>query len=124
MNSIKKDELWVLIGIEDNVSGNFKLPKSEKEVGLFTTENKAEEYVKKYKLKEPIYKLYDSVKIFKRESPLASYSDYRIELYEKVDLKIFKRESPLASYSNCRVETSYSDYRIELYEKIDLKIIN
>jgi len=99
MNSIKKDELWVLIGIEDNVSGNFKLPKSEKEVGLFTTENKAEEYVKKYKLKEPIYKLYDSV-------------------------KIFKRESPLASYSNCRVETSYSDYRIELYEKIDLKIIN
>ena len=88
-------ELWLLIGIiddvyQDKIGGDFESHLSEFDIALFTSKKKAEDYVKKQKLRKPIRDAFDSEKIFNQKGPLAPYSDYEIKLYQKAKLPIIE----------------------------------
>jgi hypothetical protein len=76
----------VLIGIKKNVyqekvGGSFLVDEVPEPVALFDNEKKAEEYVAKSKLKNPVFNTWGEDKIFKKKSLLGGCSDYDIEKY-------------------------------------------
>lgn len=86
--------MYVLIGIiqdgyQKYIDGKFETEITEEKIALFTSEEKAMEYVNKFKLKHPKRGRFgNGNQIFKTYSPLGLYSDYRIEEYEEEELEI------------------------------------
>ena len=79
-------ELWCLKGNNSYIGqeyrdDDYKQYDRWEDISLFTSKEKAEEYVKKYTRDKPKKELYDTIKPF--DGPLSIYSEIKIEQSQK-----------------------------------------
>ena len=85
--SNKGGQLYVLIGIQDNLSqdkigGPFVDHPEEEEVALFSSFAEAKKYVKKYKLTKPDVRFGGETFPFRKKSLLGRYNSVEIREYK------------------------------------------
>jgi hypothetical protein len=85
--------MFVLIGVgywveQQVIGGEWHDIAFEEQVALFTTEKKARVYAEHCRLKTEIRRHFSAPQVFKKKSPMSSYTSYRIETHEETVLEI------------------------------------